>query len=124
MPEEYTFPNKNEAVAKIELLYHPYPDGGANSDIMEHICTLEEEKATEFLTRLYDLDTNKCITPPARDYGFYIARVIYQNGDVEMFGSWHIEFIEKGDSPKGVGAYYFNEQEFEDLFFQYAVEQE
>lgn len=119
-PREYTFPNKNQAVEKIELLYNPYTDSSIGSRQMEIVCTLEDESVDAFLERLYGLDTGRCTTPLPRNYGVYIARVIYQNGDVEMFGSRHIEFIKKGDRPKAVGAYFFSGEEFEKLFFEYA----
>lgn len=117
---EYTFPNKNQAVEKVELLYNPYTDSNAGSRAMEVICTLESEEVGAFLECLYGLDTSRCTTPLPRNYGAYVARVVYQNGDVEMFGSRHIEFIQKGDSPKAVGAYFFSGEAFEQLFFEYA----
>ena len=119
-PREYTFPNKNQTVEKVELLYNPYTDNSASDREMEVVCVLKKEQVSAFLESLYSLDTSRCTTPPPRNYGVYIARVVYQNGDVEMFGSRHIEFIQKGDSPKAVGAYYFSGEEFEKLFFEYA----
>lgn len=122
MPEEYPFPNKDQPIEKVELLYNPaYGNNAVTWDSMENICILDSENADAFLRALYDIETHKCITPPSSGYGFYVARVVYQNGDVEMFGSRHIEFIKKGDSPKEVGAYSFSKEEFEKLFFEYVA---
>ena len=87
---------------------------------MECICSLDNESANAFLAKLYLLDTDRCITPPPTDYGFYVAQVVYQNGDVELYGSRHIEFIEKGNEPTRIGAYYFSGDGFEELFCEYA----
>lgn len=123
-PREYTFPNKNQPVNKIELLYNPFSEKGTGSRTMELICTLEDESVDAFLEELYSLDTSRCTTPPPRNYGVYIARVVYQNGDVEMFGSRHIEFIEKGDTPKAIGEYYFSGDAFDKLFLEYAEKED
>ena len=119
-PREYTFPNKNQPVEKIELLYNSFAEKDTGSRTMDLICTLEHEQIDTFLNAVYCLDTNRCITPPPTDYGVYVARVVYQNGDVEMFGSRHIEFIEKGDTPKAIGEYYFSGDAFDKLFLEYA----
>ena len=119
-PSQYTFPNKNQSIEKIELLYHPHANNGNIGGPMETICTLEDDSVDVFMEKLYGLETNMCITPPPRGYGFHVARVVYQNGDVEIFGSRHIEFVEKGSEPKWIGEYSFDKKEFEELFFQYA----
>lgn len=120
MPDEYTFPNKNQPVEKIELLYNPHANKGNIGGPMETICTLEEDSIVAFLERLYQLETAMCITPPPTGYGFYVAQVVYQNGDVELYGSRHIEFIEKGNKPTRIGEYYFSGDGFEELFCEYA----
>ena len=118
--KEYTFPNKEQPIKEIELLYNPFAYNSNIGGPMDSICILEDENVEDFMEALYNLKTYRCTTPPPTGYGFYVARVVYQNGDVEMFGSWHIEFIEKGDTPKLIGSYAFNTDEFEELFFQYA----
>lgn len=119
MPDKYAFPNKNQPIEIIELLYNPHANKGNIGGPMEIICTLDDENAVAFLEELYQLDTNRR-TPPGTGYGFYVAQVIYQNGDIEMFGRWHIELIRKGSEPTRVGAYYFSGNGFEKLFCEYA----
>jgi len=87
---------------------------------METLCILEDKNADAFMKELYNLETDRCITPPPTGYGLYIARVVYRNGDIEMFGSRHIEFIAKGSTPRGIGEYSFSKKAFEELFFEYA----
>lgn len=116
----YTFPNKGQPIEKTELLYNPHANKGNIGGSMEKICTLDDESTVAFLEKLYQLDTDRCITPPPTGYGFYVVQVIYQNGDVELYGSRHIEFIEKGDEPTRIGAYCFSGDGFEELFCEYA----
>lgn len=119
-PREYPFPNKGQPIERIELLYNPYADNGNIGGPMDSICILESDSMGAFLSALYDMETDRCITPPPTGYGFYVARIVYQNGDVEMFGSRHIEFVEKGSEPAWIGEYYFTGDAFEELFFEYA----
>ena len=118
--EQYDFPNKGQPIEKIEFLSNPYANKNTLDAPMYNICSLEEECVDAFMQGLYSIETTRCITPPPTDYGLYIARVVYENGDVEMFGSRHIEFIAKGDTPKKIGEYCFDREKFEELFFQYA----
>ena len=119
-PRTYTFPNKGQPVASIELLYNPHANNGNIGGDMESICFLQQEDVDSFLQALYAIETRRCITPPPTGYGFYVARVVYENGDVEIFGSRHIEFIEKGNEPKWIGSYYFTPDAFMELFLEYA----
>lgn len=120
MADEYSFPNKDQPVEKIEMLYNPYFYNRESDEPMELICTLYGKSSDDFLEKLYCLKTNIAISPPPRGNGAYVARVVYQNGDVEMFGSNHIEFIAKGDSLKRIGSYYISKEPFEKLFCEYA----
>lgn len=117
--DEYTFPNKGQPIEEIELLYNPHAYNGNIGGPMDHILTLEGENVDAFMEDLYNLETYRCNTPPPTGYGFHVVRVAYENGDVEMFGSWHIEFIANGETPKLIGSYAFNTDEFENLFAQY-----
>lgn len=117
---QYTFPNKGQPVVSIELLYNPHANKNVIGGPTESIRFLQKEEVDTFLQALYTIETHRCITPPPTDYGSYVARVVYENGDVEMFGSWHIEFIEKGKEPTRIGEYYFDREAYEKLFFEYA----
>ena len=66
------------------------------------------------------LQTKHISTAPHRGWGVYIARVTYQNGDVEYLGSGHIEFVKSGEKPIAQGIYYFPGDAFDKLFLEYA----
>lgn len=117
---EYAFPNKDQPIEKIELLYNPYAHKGNIGGPMETICILEDEDAVAFLDALCRMETKRSISPPPTGYGNYVAQVLYQNGDIEMFGSWHIEFVPKGTSPTRIGSYRIVDDAFEELFCEYA----
>ena len=116
---EYTFPNKDQPIESVEMLYNPHANNGNIGGDMEILRSLTIEEAYSLLQALYKLETGRCTTPPPTGYGFYVIRVTYTNGDVEIFGSRHIEFIENGDEPKWIGSYYFPGDAFLDLFSQY-----
>lgn len=116
---EYTFRNQAKQIERVELLYNPYANSIDVGGLMENICTLDGESAVTFWEELYQLDTHYRTTP-GRNYGFYVAQVTYKNGDIEIFGSRHIEFIAKGESPNKVGGYAFKYDDFEELFCKYA----
>ena len=123
MSEHYVFQNKDEAIESVELLLNPYTDDGYSEHEGEFISirTLEKNEISSFMESVYALETGKCISPPPTNHGFYIVRVTYENGDIEMLGSYHLEFVKKGEAPKGIGAYYFTSQTaFETLFYEYA----
>ena len=65
------------------------------------------------------LDTVLKHSPPRRNYGFYVARVTYEDGDVELFGTKHIEYVESGNAQKGLGLHYFKGDAFERIFLEY-----
>lgn len=119
-PRNYTFPNKGQPVTSIELLYNPHANKGNIGGHMESICFLQKEEIDSFLRALYTIETHRCTTPPPTGYGFYVVRVVYESGDIEIFGSRHIEFIEQGNEPTMIGEYCFSSETFKELFFEYA----
>ena len=89
------------------------------------IRELEKSEILPFIESVQELKTAKCTSPPPRGYGEYVVRVIYTNGDVEIFGNYHIEFVKNGDEEAGVGSYVFNPfTAYEELFLTYLGEQE
>ena len=84
------------------------------------IRKLEQEEIHEFMERLYALKTKQAFGSPPCDYGPYIARANYVNGDSEYFGTRHIELVEEGTEAFAVGIYYFSGDSFEKLFLEYA----
>ena len=123
MPKTYPFENKDQPIASVELLYYPwYEDESKPFMEFEIIRTLSEDEIPDFMNELYSLETKKATPTPPGNYGAYIARVNYENGDAEYFGTMHIEFVAYGEEPFAVGYYYFPGEEFDKLFFQYAGE--
>lgn len=121
LPDTYQFYDAGQRIESIELLYNPYAQEGYTGKAFISIRALDQREIKPFIDKLHSLKTVKCITPPPSAFGEYVVVVDYENGDTEMFGSWHIEFVENGNSPSGVGAYCFAEQEaFEELFLSYA----
>ena len=88
----------------------------------ELIRFLDTDEISEFMEALYAMPTKRAKPTPNSDYGPYIARVTYENGDTEYYGSQHIEFVESGAKAYAVGYYYFVGDEFEHLFLTYAGE--
>ena len=119
MPDEYPFKNANDNIVSVELLYNPHANEGHHDYPFELSCVLGESESVNFMNRVMQLETSKCLTPPPSNYGFYIARVTYDDGDVELFGTWHIEFVENGSEPWGVGSYSFDGDDFEILIKEY-----
>lgn len=121
MPEAYPFENKDEAIKTIELLYYPwYTDESKPFMEFETIRTLKKEEIHAFMESIYALDTRKSAPTPPGNYGMYIARINYENGDTEYLGSTHIEFVKSGETACAVGYYYFAGDGFERLFLEYA----
>lgn len=118
--ETYMFPNTSELVESIELIYNQAENGeGADEQNFVIIKELDQAEITSFMEGVYKLETRRGGTPPLWGYGYYIARVTYSNGDVEMLGSINIEFIKAGEGRSGVGNYYFVGDTFLNLFSQY-----
>ena len=120
LPNTYPFENKDQEIKSIELLYNPYVNKDEYSTDFVLIRSLEENEFAPFMKDIYSLETDKCITPPVCDFGEYVVFVNYKNGDMEIFASWHIEFVESGNNPTGVGAYYFLGDAFDNLFVEYS----
>lgn len=120
IPSDYPFPNQSEPILSIELLHNRNDGGqGTNAENMYLIRALSESEIHEFMKAVYALPTEKCGSPPPWGYGEYIARISYQNGDVEMYGPYAIELIPKGSETWGVGTHCFSGNGFEKLFSQY-----
>lgn len=95
--ESYLFANSLEDVVSIELLHNRNENGiGTDEANIYLIYSLKEDEFSGFMEELYSLESDRN-APPSWGYGDYIAKVSYSNGDVEMFGSLHIEYI-PGDS--------------------------
>ena len=124
-PDTYPFVNQNDSIICVELLYHPQPSNLYTTKDYLLIRELEKDEIIPFIDSLHELKTDKCITPPPRGYGEYVVRVIYMNGDVEIFGNYHIEFVKNGDEEAGVGLYVFNPYiEYIELFLTYSGSQD
>ena len=116
----YEFVHPMDEIVSIELLYNGNTNGsGTDESKFRLLNSLSEDDMTLFMNEVYQLETSYCINPPPRGYGLYIARVTYSNGDVEMLGTRHIEFIPSGAEPTGVGAYYFAGDAIDKLILQY-----
>lgn len=125
LPATYPFVNHNEAIERVELLYHPQPNNFLTTKDYMLIRELASDEIIPFMDALHNLETDKCISPPPRGYGEYVVRVIYSNADVEIFGNYHIEFVKSGDAETGIGSYVFNPYTaYEELFLSYSGGQE
>lgn len=119
-PEEYPFENKDEPIESIELIYHPYVKTLEGEDVLISVRFLNSNEIPVFMESVYSLQTKTARPTPPSGWGIYIARVTYENGDVEYLGSGHIEFVENGSEPFSIGRYYFPGDSFDKLFLQYA----
>ena len=120
IPKNYPFENKNEPIESVELLYYPwYEDRSKPIMEFELMRTLSPDEIPEFMNKLYALETTKAFPPPS-NYGLYVARVNYKNGDSEYFGARTIEFVKSGKDACAIGGYCFTGNGFDMLFFEYA----
>ena len=120
---EYIFENRNEHIECVELLYYPYVyNTDAGWLAFQSLCILEAEEINPFMERLYAIPTKRVLISPSSDYGPYVIRVTYGNGDVEYFGKWHFELVKSGEKTLALGEYCFDGDAFETLFFEYAGE--
>lgn len=120
MEPAYSFAHPMENIDSIELLINNNVDAFASDkDAFVLIRKLDDSEVEAFMAEVYEMQTSYCISPPLRGYGQYIAKVTYSNGDVEMLGTEHIEYIRSGDEPTGVGAYYFTGDAIDKLILQY-----
>ena len=120
LPDTYQFKNRDRIIISVELMCNPNASDGYTGQAFELIRKLEQHEIETFMTSLYALETKLGITPPVRGFGPNIVCVTYENGDMEYFASWHIEFVEKGKNPTGVGSYYFRGNCFDELFLEYS----
>ena len=120
LSKDYPFENKNELIESIELIYHPYSEKLEGEDELISIRFLGSDEIPAFMKQVYTLETDRALPTPPTGWGVYIARVTYENGDVEYLGSLHIEFVESGKTPVSLGTYYFTGDSFEQLFLEYA----
>ena len=119
-PSTYRYPHSVADAVCVELLRNHNTDAFASDDRkFELLKVLEGEGMTTFLSAVRNLETSYCITPPPRGYGEYVARVTYANGDVEYYGTWHIEFVKSGEARTGVGSYSFRDNALESLILEY-----
>lgn len=119
-PSSYHYPHSVEDAVCVELLHNRNTDAFASDDSKFVLLnTLKGEKLIAFLEEVRNIETYHCVTAPPRGYGEYVARVIYTNGDVEYYGSDHLEFVENGTERTGVGAYYFAGDAMERLILEY-----
>ena len=120
-PSSYPFDHQNEPIVSIDLLYYPWiEDETQPFMVFQLIRSLESEEVPIFMDALYALETKRARPTPPGNYGQYIARVSYENGDMEYFGTRHIELVKSGEKAYAVGYYYFPGDAFEKLFLEYA----
>lgn len=119
-PSHYCYPHSVADAVRVELLHNQNTDAFASDDSKFVLLkTLEGAEMIDFLNEARIIETSYCVTPPPRGYGEYVARVTYSNGDVEYYGSNHLEFVENGTERTGVGAYYFAGDAMERLILGY-----
>ena len=116
----YSFPNKDIRIASIELLHNMNKNGiGIDESNMVLLRTLSEEEIVHFMDACYQLPTERMGTPPATGYGEYVAKIIYENGDIEIYSTYNIELVPKGKNAVGCGSHYFPVNSFNNVFAQY-----
>lgn len=121
-PSHYRYPHSTADAVRVELLRNHNTDAFASDDgKFELLAVLEGEWMAAFLSEVRELETSYCISPPPRGYGEYVARVTYSNGDVEYYGTWHIEFVKSGEARAGVGGYSFRDRALEPLILEYCA---
>lgn len=122
IPDTYSFPNRMESIVSVEFFHNMNPGGfGVDGSNMVMLYSLNEKEMTDFMDALYALPTERVGTPPPWGYGRYVVKVSYKNGDVEMYGSSNMEFIQAGEQTWGVDDYCFTSRaDFEALFAKYA----
>lgn len=118
--DTYSFPNRDMKIISIELLHNRNVNGiGIDESNMVLLKVLDEEEITEFMNACYQLPTKEMGTPPATGYGEYVAKIRYENGDVEIFSTYNIELIPNGCEAVGCGTHYFPVKSFNDVFAEY-----
>ncbi len=118
-PSPYGFTHPTEKIQQIELLYNPSAlTGEAENWVL--LRQLETDEIAPFMEEVYELaqvNTVTVLNIPISGYGLYIARVTYDNGDMEIIGDLMMEFVKAGDTPTESGWNYL--PRFRQLFAQY-----
>lgn len=115
----YTFSNSVENIVSIELLINSNEVGKAEEDKLVFQKSLSVDEINCFMAEIYKLETRRCY-PPMWGWGDYVAKVTYDNGDIEMLGSSNIEYVESGTFATGDGPYAFwGYGIFEEIFLRY-----
>lgn len=122
LPDTYPFLNEDNTITSIALFYFHNPQEGYVGQEFELIRELEIDEITPFMDGIRSIDTIKGLSPPPCGFGEYIAQVTYSDGSMELFGTWHMEYVKSGDEILGIGAYNFMGDAFEKLFLEYAGE--
>lgn len=120
LPKTYPFLNQHDSIESIELLYHPLPEGTFTLKDYMLVRKLDSDEIDSFMDALQKIETKKTSVSPVRDFGVHVVRVTYLTGEKEIFGDYHIEFVESGEEEAGVGFYFFVGDAFETLFVTYA----
>lgn len=132
-PLSYPFPNKDTAIAQVELMRNDNPRGfGTDEANFVLLKTLDSSEASSFMEAVYVPETKCRVGGPLHGYGPYFARVTYTNGDVEYLGCNNIELISEnrrngvssGNTQTGFGSYHFNWDEYLEVFFSYAPQED
>lgn len=119
VPSAYQFPNQLGDIVSVELLYNQNESGEGTSENNIHLIKeLDNIEIESFMSSIYSLETKR-YSPPLYGWGCYIAKITYSNGDIEMLGSLHIEYIANNSTPTGTGAYYFTDDSFASVFSKY-----
>ena len=111
-PETYDFPNREQEIACINLMYNEERDGshqGTDQSKMRLLKELSSEEIKTFMAELYTLETRRVGTPPPWGYGAYFALVTYANGDAEVYSILNIEFIPSGAEMTGYSSHCFSD---------------
>ena len=116
---EYRFPNDMESIVSVQIMQcsdtEPWDPSG-----YWLLKELNENEIPEFMEKIYCLETERGGTPPRWNYGEYIVKITYANGDMECLGTYCIAFVRPGERQSGVGEYYFADEEaFLNLIQQY-----
>lgn len=117
---EYRFSMDTASIETIQIMHRLSGDSGdpTNYTLVEE---LDADEFSSFMNQIRNLKTKKGGTPPRWGYGEYIAKISYKNGDIEILGSYCIEYVQSGKQQSGVGAYYFiDEKSFLTILQQYS----
>lgn len=116
---EYRFPNDADTIVSVQIMQcsdtEPWDPSG-----YWLLKELNTNEIPEFMEKIYSLETERGGTPPRWNYGEYMVKITYANGDMEFLGTHCIAFVRSGEWQSGVGEYYFADEEaFLNLIQQY-----